>query len=69
MNYDRFEREILGYQDEMCRRAERSRILWTGSTPGHETCHPARVRLSVGLRSLADRLHAPPAHLTASLHR
>ena len=69
MNYDHFEREILAYQGEMRRRAERRRVLWAGSTPGHETGDPARFRLWDGLRSLANRLYAPPAHLTASLPR
>ena len=74
MNYDHFEREILGYQGEMRRRAERNRILWAGSTREHATRHPARSRLSGGLRNLSNRLrnvsedlsnrfHAPPAHL------
>lgn len=73
MNYQ-FEREIRGYQAEMCNRAERNRILWAGSTREHATRHPSRSRLSEGLRHLAkslrnlsnglsNRLYAPPAHL------
>ena len=75
MNYDHFEREILDYQGEMRRRAERRRILWTGSTRRRgirrrlttSRLSQALVglsnRLSSVAHSLSNRLYAPPAHL------
>ena len=75
MNYDHFEREILEYQGEMRRRAERNRLLWSGSKRGQSIRRPAAMsRLSHALRGLANtlsnrattlsnRLYAPPAHL------
>ena len=75
MHYDHFEREILEYQGEMRRRAERRRILWTASTRGpgiRRRLTTSRLshalislskRLSSVANSLSNRLYAPPAHL------
>lgn len=59
MNYDHFEREVLGYQSTMRCRAERSRMLRAGSAAGH----PVRLRMAGALRTLANRLDTRPASL------
>lgn len=66
MNYDHFEREILGYQRQVACRAERQRMLHAGSrasTSPSTGSSPVRFRLAGALRSLADHLDARAAHL------
>ncbi|MDQ6748899.1 MAG: hypothetical protein M3010_12440 [Candidatus Dormibacteraeota bacterium] len=66
MNYYHFEREVLGHQRVMRCRAERSALLRqgrtvsAGSTPAEAHL---RFRVAGALRTLANRLDAPPAHL------
>ncbi|MGI8609380.1 MAG: hypothetical protein ACR2MY_09170 [Candidatus Dormibacteria bacterium] len=63
MNYDHFEREVLGYQAAMQGRAERRRRLRPGGEEVRATGgNPVRFRLAGVLRSLADQLDAQPAH-------
>lgn len=62
MNYDHFEREVLGYQSAMRCRAERSRMLRAGSA-AQNAGHPVRLRMAGALRTLANRLDTRPASL------
>jgi hypothetical protein len=67
MNYDHFERQVLGYEDDMRRRASR-RDMSRGrqvANPAGVTRggHPVRVRVAAALRSLANRLEARPVNL------
>ena len=64
MNYDHFEREVLGHQSEMRRHAERRRLLHNASAARREGggASPVRHRLAGALRSLANQLDTRPAH-------
>lgn len=66
MNYDHFEREVLGYQSEMRCIAERRRMLHNASAAGRDGVGNGggRVRYRVAgvLRSLANHLDARAAH-------
>lgn len=64
MNYDHFEREVLGYQSEMRCHAERRRMMRNASVAGREGggVSPVRNRVAGVLRSLANQLDARPAH-------
>ncbi|HEV1998684.1 MAG TPA: hypothetical protein VGR61_11205 [Candidatus Dormibacteraeota bacterium] len=62
MNYDTFEREVIGYQSAMRCRAERSRVLRAGQGAATDG-HPVRFRVAGALRTLANHLDARPAHL------
>jgi hypothetical protein len=66
MNYDHFEREVLGYQRQVACRAERQRRLYAGAAmraSSSEGASPMRFRVAGALRSLANHLDARPAHL------
>jgi hypothetical protein len=65
MNYDHFEREVLGYQADMQCRAERRRMMRGTVVARRELAgaSPVRYRLAGALRSLANHLDARPAHL------
>jgi len=67
MNYDAFERTVLGYGQRMSCRSERRRLLHPAS-PGRKVSaarpgRPVRFQLAVALRSLADHLDTGSAHL------
>jgi hypothetical protein len=67
MNYDHFERQVLGYDQHMGCRLERSRMLRPGSVARTARAvrgsGPVRSHLAVALRSLADHLDTRPATL------
>jgi len=57
MNYDAFERDVLGYGAWIGCRAERRRLLRRSAPAQVETGgQPVRFQLAGALRSLADRL-------------
>ena len=64
MNYDAFEREVLGYGERMSSRTERRRVFYpTAPGPAVSAARPVRFQLAVALRSLADHLDTGAAHL------
>lgn len=64
MNYDAFEREILGYGERISSRAERRRVFNPPvAGPSSRAARPVRFQLAVALRSLADHLETGAAHL------
>jgi hypothetical protein len=67
MNYDHFERQVLGYDQHMGCRLARSRMLRSGSArktaSAARGAGPVRFHLAVALRSLADHLDTHSATL------
>jgi hypothetical protein len=67
MNYDHLEREVLGYEADMRRRAECRRALrgaLAATAAGvNRGSRPVRVRVATALHSLANQLEARPANL------
>ena len=62
MNYDAFERDVLGYGQRIGCRAERRRLLHvTAQSPAATGGQPVRFQLAGALRSLADRLDTSSA--------
>ena len=64
MNYDAFEREILGYGERINSRTERRRLFHrSGRGAAASAARPVRFQVAVALRSLADRLDTGFANL------
>ena len=63
MNYDIFERTVLGYGQRMSHQAEQRRVLHPAPV-GRQVAssRPVRFQLAVALRNLADHLEPVTGH-------